>query len=84
MSKITELHNLKKGEHFKFLDIKGNPEANIYIKGESHKEHDIFYCGIIFRGRIRKMFSTYIYAPGKPYNNDFTGYVDYDIKVLKL
>lgn len=74
MEKV-KLYQLKKGDHFKYANWQtGEPEENVYIKGRPHTDtYD-----------NKKMYVTFIYAPGKPYDNNFTGYVDCDREVYKV
>ena len=71
----VKLYKLKKGDTFRTLDIHGEPENEIYIKGRPHTDK---------YDHNRKMFVTLNYAPGKPYHESFSGYMDCDIDVIKV
>ena len=70
-----KLYQLKKGDHFKVLDINGKPGNNVYIKGRPHTD---ITCP------DRKFYVSFHYAPGKPYNHGFAGYDDGESEVVKV
>ena len=71
----VHLYELKKGDKFKIANWKtGEPEQNIYIKGRPNTD----------RINGDKSYVTTIYAPGKPFNGNFTGYVAFDQLVYKV
>ena len=72
--KPVHLYELKKGDKFKTANWEtGEPEENIYIKGRTNTDES----GLTG-------YVTTIYAPGKPFNGNFTGYVDADRLVYKV
>ena len=72
----VKLYKLKKGEHFQYADYpSGEPSGPIYIKGRPHTDKD---------NHSRKMFVTFIYAPGEPFHNTFVGYADCETMVFKV
>lgn len=69
----VKLYKLKKGEKFRTLDIHGEPETGILIKGRPHTD----YYG-------NKLYVTFIYAPGEPYDHSFAGHMNCDIDVVRV
>ena len=76
MPKIYKLYQLKKGDHFRHINMEtGEPEGPVYIKGRPHTDTSF--------GR-RQQYVTFISKPGEPCDNTSTGYVDCDAEVFKV
>lgn len=75
MEKV-KLYQIKKGGLFKHVDGRnGEPAENTYIKGKPYTDP---------WDHTRKLYVTFLYAPGEPIHHKFTGYCDCDWEVFKV